>query len=118
MRAELAVRDAPVRTRTRCIALAKALVQRDGLHVPTSASSWVPTRIAQLDLSPTLTTELAPPLSYSLPASPYEHRPLAARHAKRRDGGALLTVGSRAPRFPNRLSITAYSSLGLGTSRS
>ncbi len=60
MRAELAVRDALVRTRTRYIALAKALVRRDGLRVPTSASAWVPTRIAELDLSPTLTTELAP----------------------------------------------------------
>jgi transposase len=60
VRAELAVRDALVRTRTRYIALAKALVRRDGLRVPTSASAWVPTRIAELDLSPTLTAELAP----------------------------------------------------------
>jgi transposase len=60
VRADLAVRDALVRTRTRYIALAKALVRRDGLRVPTSASAWVPTRIAELDLSPTLTTELAP----------------------------------------------------------
>ncbi|WP_396215526.1 hypothetical protein [Gemmatimonas sp.] len=60
MRAEFAVRDALVRTRTRSIALAKALVRRDGLRVPRSASAWVPTRIAELDLSPTLTTELAP----------------------------------------------------------
>ena len=60
VRAELAVRDALVRTRTRYIALAKALVRRDGLRVPTSASAWVPTRIAALDLSPALTTELAP----------------------------------------------------------
>ena len=36
------------------------MVRRDGLRVPTSASAWVPTRIADLDLSPTLTTELAP----------------------------------------------------------
>ncbi len=60
VRAELAVRDALVRTRTRSIALAKALVRRDGLRVPTSASVWVPTRIAELDLSPTVTTELPP----------------------------------------------------------
>ena len=53
-------RDALVRTRTRYIALAKALVRRDGLRVPTSSSAWVPTRIEELDLSPTLTTELAP----------------------------------------------------------
>ncbi len=60
VRAELAVRDALVRTRTRYIALAKALVRRDGLRVPTSSSAWVPTRIAELARSPTLTTELAP----------------------------------------------------------
>jgi transposase len=60
VRAELAVRDALVRTRTRYIALAKALVRRDGLRVPTSASAWVPTRITERDLSPTLTTALAP----------------------------------------------------------
>jgi len=60
VRAELAVRDALVRTRTRYIALAKALVRRDGLRVPTSSSAWVPTRMAELDRSPTLTSELAP----------------------------------------------------------
>ena len=60
LRVELAVPDALVRTRTRYIALAKALVRRDGLRVPTSASAWVPTRIAELELAPTLTTELAP----------------------------------------------------------
>ena len=60
VRAELAVRDALVRTRTRYIALAKALVRRDGLRVPTSASAWVPTRITELELSPALTTELEP----------------------------------------------------------
>lgn len=60
VRAELAVRDALVRTRTRYLALAKALVRRDGLRVPTSTSACVPTRIAELDLSPALTAELAP----------------------------------------------------------
>jgi transposase len=60
VRAELVVRDALGRTRTRSIALAKALVRRDGLRVPTSASAWVPTRIAELDLSPALASELAP----------------------------------------------------------
>src|SRR5205809_3319883 len=38
VRAELAVRDAVVRTRTRYVALAKALVRRDGLRVPSSAA--------------------------------------------------------------------------------
>lgn len=60
VRAELAVRDALVRTRTRYIGVAKALVRRDGLRVPTSATPWVPARISALDLSPALAAELAP----------------------------------------------------------
>ncbi len=60
VRAELAVRDALVRTRTRCASLAKALVRRDGLRVPASDSRLVPTKITALALSPTLADELAP----------------------------------------------------------
>jgi transposase len=60
VRADLAVRDALVRTRTRSIALAKALVRRDGLRVPSSSSACVAERIAALPLGPELTAELAP----------------------------------------------------------
>lgn len=60
VRAELAVRDALVRTRTRYIALAKALVRRDGLRVAGSESERVAMRIAALELSPALAAELAP----------------------------------------------------------
>ena len=60
VRAELAVRDALVRTRTRYIALAKSLVRRDGLRVAGSESERVADRIAELELSPTLAGELAP----------------------------------------------------------
>jgi len=60
VRAELAVRDALVRTRTRYIALAKSLVRRDGLRVAGSESERVAERIAALELSPTLAGELAP----------------------------------------------------------
>jgi transposase len=60
VRAELAVRDALVRTRTRYIALAKALVRRDGLRVPGSESHLVAQRIAALGPSPALAAELAP----------------------------------------------------------
>ena len=41
VRAQLAVRDAVVRTRTRYVAVAKALVRRDGLRVPSSAAERV-----------------------------------------------------------------------------
>lgn len=60
VRAELAVREALVRTRTRYIALAKALVRRDGLRVASSEAEHVPARIAALALSPQLAGELAP----------------------------------------------------------
>lgn len=60
IRAELAVRDALVRTRVRYIALAKALVRRDGLRVASSSSRLVMRRIEELDLSAVLGAELAP----------------------------------------------------------
>jgi transposase len=60
VRAELAVRDALVRTRTRYIAVAKTLVRRDGLRVAASDSHLVAKRIAALDLSDTLSAELFP----------------------------------------------------------
>jgi len=60
VRAELAVREALVRTRTRYIAVAKTLVRRDGLRVAGSASETVAERIAALALSPTLASELTP----------------------------------------------------------
>ena len=60
IRAELAVREALVRTRTRYVSLAKALVRRDGLRVAGSESHLVAKRIAALDLSDTLAAELLP----------------------------------------------------------
>lgn len=67
VRADLAVRDALVRTRTRYIALAKALVRRDGLRVPASESHLVARRIAALPLSPMLDAELRPLVVLLLP---------------------------------------------------
>jgi transposase len=49
-----------VRTRTRYIALAKALVRRDGLRVAASESHLVAQRIAALELSDSLAAELLP----------------------------------------------------------
>lgn len=60
VRAELAVREALVRTRTRYVSLAKALVRREGLRVPSSESHLVMQRIAALELSTLLEAELAP----------------------------------------------------------
>jgi len=55
-----AVREALVRTRTRCIALAKALVRRDGLRVPNSTAANFVERLTAVPLAPTLAAELAP----------------------------------------------------------
>jgi transposase len=60
VRAELAVREALVRTRTRYVALAKALVRRDGLRVASSDSRLAAQRIAALELSAALAAELEP----------------------------------------------------------
>ncbi|HEX7980035.1 MAG TPA: IS110 family transposase [Gemmatimonadaceae bacterium] len=60
VRAELAVREALVRTRTRYVSLAKALVRRDGLRVAGSQSHVAMQRITALALSDALTAELAP----------------------------------------------------------
>jgi transposase len=59
-RAELAVREALVRTRTRYIAIAKAFVRRDGLRVPNSESHLVAKRVATLPVPAILDAELAP----------------------------------------------------------
>src|SRR5207247_7611063 len=63
VRAELAVRDALVRTRTRYVALAKTLVRRDGLRVPSSAAERVGAHLQALPLSPALAGELTPLLT-------------------------------------------------------
>lgn len=60
VRAQLAVRETLVRTRARYIALAKTLVRRDGLRVPSSSSRLVARRITELELPETLGDELAP----------------------------------------------------------
>jgi transposase len=63
IRAELAVRETLIRARTRFINVAKALVRREGLRVPSSASKRVVLRIRELARSQPLATELAPLLA-------------------------------------------------------
>jgi transposase len=60
VRAELVVREALVRTRTRYVAVAKTFIRRDGLRVPGSSSECVAERIAALPLGAVLAAELAP----------------------------------------------------------
>src|SRR5437899_1677723 len=67
VRAELAVRDALVRTRTRYVSLAKTLVRRDGLRVARCESHLVAQRISALSLSPALAAELQPLFTLLVP---------------------------------------------------
>src|SRR5918996_3804049 len=60
VRAELAVRDALVKTRTRYVAVMKALVRRDGLRLPSGEPAHTDRKLAALPLPPALATELAP----------------------------------------------------------
>ncbi len=70
LRAELAVRDALVRTRTRYVALAKALVRRDGLRVPSSTAERVGDRVQALALPAPLAAERVGAHLQALPLSP------------------------------------------------
>lgn len=61
VRAQLGVREAMVRTRSRYISLISTLLRRDGLHIHNSG--YTPTflkRLAQLELSEALQAEIAP----------------------------------------------------------
>ena len=60
VRAELAVRDALVRTRTRYVGVIKALVRRDGLRRPSGNPEHTERKLAALELPSDLTVELAP----------------------------------------------------------
>jgi len=63
VRAELAVRDALVRTRTRYIGVIKALVRRDSLRVASGEPIHLLPKLAALPLPPPLASELAPLLT-------------------------------------------------------
>lgn len=61
VRAELAVRDALVRTRTRYVAVIKALVRRDGLRLASGEAERTAAKVAALvGASPVLRAELEP----------------------------------------------------------
>src|SRR6266550_4074504 len=63
LRAELAVRDALIRTRTRYVAVVKARVRREGLRVPSGEPQHTGVKLAALPLSPAATAEMAPLLA-------------------------------------------------------
>jgi transposase len=60
VRAQLAVRDALIRTRTRYVAVVKALTRRDGLRLPSGNPAYTEAKLAALALAPPLADEVAP----------------------------------------------------------
>lgn len=60
VRADLAVREALVRTRTRYVALVKAMVRREGLRLPSGNAEHTERKLAALALPSDLALELAP----------------------------------------------------------
>ena len=69
VRAELAVRDALVRTRARFISLIRALLRREGLRVRTGMARYFSRRLAELTLPESLSTAIAPLLARASPTS-------------------------------------------------
>jgi transposase len=60
IRAKLAVREALVRTRAKCISLIRSLSRRDGLRIVSGAARSFTARLAALQLSAELQAEIAP----------------------------------------------------------
>ena len=60
VRAQLTVRDALIRTRTRYVSVVRALTRRDGLRLPSGEPVHTEAKLAALPLSAPLAAELAP----------------------------------------------------------
>jgi transposase len=69
VRAELAVRDAVVRTRTRFVAIIKAFVRREGLRLRSGEPEHTAAKLAELPLPMPLLAELAPLVSLLPPVN-------------------------------------------------
>ncbi len=60
VRAQLAVRDALIRTRTRYVSVVRALTRRDGLRLASGGPQHLEAKLAPLPLAPALQAEIAP----------------------------------------------------------
>jgi transposase len=69
VRAELAVRDALVRTRVKCVALVGALLRRQGIHLPSGNVDGFLTRVEQQEMPTEQRSEIAPLLALIRTAS-------------------------------------------------
>ncbi len=103
VRAELAVRDSLVRTRSRYVGLLKALLRRDGLRLPSGMPEHTATKVAAVPVSPMLAAELAPLLAL-LPALQAE---IAAADQRLASGVAANPVVQRLATAPGIGPVTA-----------
>jgi transposase len=99
VRAELAVRDALVRTRTRYIAIIKAAVRREGLRLPSSEAQHTARELAELPLAAETVQELAPlvalfaPLNAAIAAADARLVALARQHPAALRLATMPTIG-------------------------
>jgi transposase len=93
LRAQLAVRDALVRARTRYVALIKAAVRREGLRLPSGEAEQTIAKLAALPLAPPVRAVLAPLVALWAPLqgahrgghAPHGHRAVASGRRTPRD---------------------------------
>lgn len=99
LRAELVIRDALVRTRTRYIALIKAFVRRDGLRLPSGDAEHTVTKLRALPLPPHTIAALAPlvalwaPLEAEIAAADARLLALASDHPVVRRLRTMPSIG-------------------------
>ncbi len=99
VRAELAVRDALIRTRTRYSAVVKALLRRDGWRLPNGTPEHTARQVAKLPLESAVVTELAPllallaPLQVQIEAADAQLQAVAAQDAVVQRLQSVPTIG-------------------------
>ena len=107
VRAQLAVRDALIRTRTRYVSVVKALVRRDGLRLPPGNPVHTEAKLAALPLPAPLAGELAPlralfePLNREITAAD-EHCSSQESAYRRLSGTSRASAATGRPRPDNR----------------
>jgi transposase len=128
VRAELAVREALVRTRTRYLSVIRALLRQDGVRLPSGGAATFARRLAAVPLSPTQQGLIAPlvallrPLNAAIAAADARVArrlaadPVARRLATTPGVGPVTAVAFRATlddvtRFARASQVAAY--LGL-----
>jgi transposase len=105
VRADLAVRDALVRTRSRFISLIRALLRREGLRVPSGMTSYFVRRLARLTVPERLSAEIAPLLAVIESI----HQQIETADARLAEHAAADPVVRRLETVPNIGPVTALS---------